>query len=48
MWYTYCAETWSDEASSAVCRAMGYSIMLSWTTMEVNQVNILVLFLFKF
>ena len=48
MWYTYCAETWSDLASSAVCRALGYSYTVSWTTMVVNQVTKLVLLLLEF
>ena len=39
MWYTYCAQNWSDSAFTVVCRAMGYSEVVNWSMMDVNQVS---------
>ena len=39
VWYTYCAKFWSEDASATVCRAMGYSGVVSWYKMGVQQVG---------
>jgi len=41
VWYTYCAKAWTDNASTKVCKAMGYSGMLYWTWQEVKKVDVI-------